>query len=52
MEDEYKTLSANIHNHRGDPNPYYRELLKMLIDDIKKFKTKNLKEYFNKKFKK
>ena len=35
----------------GDPNPYLRELLKMLIADMKKWRVKNLKEYFNKKFK-
>jgi hypothetical protein len=50
-DDEYYSMQAEIHNHRGDPNPYLRELLKMLINDMKKWRVKNLKEYFNKKFK-
>jgi hypothetical protein len=50
-DDEYRSMQAEIHNHRGDPNPYLRELLKMLIADMKKWRVKNLKEYFNKKFK-
>ena len=49
-EDEFLGMQAEIHNHRGDPNPYLRELLKMLINDMKKWGVKNLKEYFNKKF--
>ena len=50
-DDAYRSLSADIHNRRGDPNPYLRELLKMLINDMKKWGVKDLKEYFNKKFK-
>jgi hypothetical protein len=50
-DDEFATMQAEIHNHRGDPNPYLRELLKLLINDMKKWGVKNLKEYFNKKFK-
>ena len=49
-DDAYRSLSADIHNKRGDPNPYLRELLKLLINDMKKWHVKNLKEYFNKKF--
>lgn len=49
-DDEFLSMQAEIHNHRGDPNPYLRELLKMLITDMKKWRVKNLKEYFNKKF--
>lgn len=50
-DDEYRSMQAEIHNHRGDPNPYLRELLKMLIADMRKWHVKDLKEYFNKKFK-
>ena len=50
-DDAYRSLSADIHNRRGDPNVYLRELLKMLINDMKKWGVKDLKEYFNKKFK-
>jgi hypothetical protein len=50
-DDEYRSMQAEIHNHRGDPNPYLRELLKMLINDMRKWHVKDLKEYFNKKFK-
>jgi len=49
-DDAYRSLSADIHNKRGNPNPYLRELLKMLIADMRKWQVKNLKEYFNKKF--
>jgi len=49
-DDEYRSMQAEIHNNRGDPNPYLRELLKMLVQDMKKWRVKNLKEYFNKKF--
>lgn len=49
-DDEYRSMQAEIHNNRGNPNPYLRELLKMLINDMKKWRVKNLKEYFNKKF--
>jgi len=48
--DEYRSIQAGIDNHRGDPNPYFRKLLKMLINDMKKWGVSNLKEYFNKKF--
>jgi len=49
-DDEYLSMQAEIHNHRGDPNSYMRELLKILVADMKKWRVKNLKEYFNKKF--
>ena len=49
-DDVYRSLSATIHNKRGEPNEYFRELLKMLIIDMRKYKVGNLKEYFNKKF--
>jgi hypothetical protein len=49
-DDEYRSMQAEIHNNRGNPNPYLRELLKMLVSDMKKWRVKNLKEYFNKKF--
>jgi hypothetical protein len=50
-DDVYRSIQAEIHNHRGDPNEYLRKILMMLIADMKKWKVKNLKEYFNKKFK-
>jgi hypothetical protein len=49
-DDEYRSMQAEIHNNRGNPNPYLRELLKMLVADMKKWRVNNLKEYFNKKF--
>jgi hypothetical protein len=49
-DDEYRSMQAEIHNNRGNPNSYLRELLKMLVFDMKKWRVKNLKEYFNKKF--
>jgi hypothetical protein len=51
LDDEYVTIKSLIHNKRGNANIYFREILDMLVKDIKKFKTKNLKEYFDKKFK-
>jgi hypothetical protein len=50
-EEEYLVLAAKIHNDRGNPNKYFRELLKLLIDDMKKWKCKNLEEYVIKKLK-
>jgi hypothetical protein len=50
-DDEYRSIQAEIHNHRGDPNEYLRKVLMMLIADMKKWRVKDLKEYFNKKFK-
>jgi hypothetical protein len=49
-DDEFLSTQAEIHNNRGNPNSYLRELLKMLVLDMKKWRVKNLKEYFNKKF--
>jgi len=49
-DDELLSMQAEIHNHRGDPNSYLRQLLQMLIADMRKWQVKNLKEYFNKKF--
>jgi len=50
VDDEYYVMSAEIHNHRGNPDKYIRELLKLLINDMKKWRVKNLKDYFVKKF--
>lgn len=50
-DDKFYSMQAEIHNKRGDPNPYYRELLKLLINDMKKWKVGNIKDYFNKKLK-
>lgn len=50
-DDEYRSMTAEIHNNRGNPSPYLRELLRMLINDMKKWKVSNLKDYFNKKLK-
>lgn len=49
IEDEYHSLAAEIHNNRGNPNPYFREILKMLVNDMKKWRKGNLKEYIEKK---
>jgi hypothetical protein len=49
IDDEYHVLQAEIHNNRGNPNPYYRELLRMIVSDMKKWKKNNLKEYIEKK---
>jgi len=45
IDDTYRALSSDIHNNRGNPNPYYRELLKILVNDMRKIRAKNLKEY-------
>jgi len=48
-DDEYNVLSAEIHNNRGNPNPYLREILKMIVADMKKWRKNNFKEYVVKK---
>jgi hypothetical protein len=48
-DDVYRSLSADIHNMRGNPNPYFREMLKLLITDIKNYNVKTLKDYVHKK---
>jgi hypothetical protein len=49
--EQYRVLSSEIHNNRGNPNPFFRELLKMLINDMRKWKVKDLKQYVTKKLK-
>lgn len=51
-DDIYRSLTADIHNKRGNPDPYFRELLRMLIADMRKWNSKDLKEYISKKIKK
>jgi len=50
IDDEYYVMQAEIHNHRGNPDKYFRELLKLLINDMRKWRVKNLRDYFVKKF--
>ena len=49
QDDIYRSTSATIHNHRGNPNPEFRQLLKYLGDDMRYIGTNNLKSYINKK---
>ncbi|MFW6243064.1 MAG: hypothetical protein ACOC2W_02800 [bacterium] len=41
----YQSVKATVHNNRGNSNPYYRELLKILVSDMKKHKTQKLDDY-------
>jgi len=45
-DDIFHVAKAEIHNERGNPNKYIRELLNILIFDIKKIGAKNLNDYF------
>lgn len=49
IDDEYYLMKAEIHNNRGNPDKYFRELLRILINDMKKWNAKNLMDYFVKK---
>lgn len=46
-DDQYRSIAADIHNNRGNPNKNFRELLKLLVADMKKNNAKNLKTYMN-----
>lgn len=48
-DDYYMTLKTYIHNNRGKPNKYFRELLKLLVNDIKKHNVSTLESYVEKK---
>jgi hypothetical protein len=48
-DDAYHSLSADIHNARGNPNTYFREILRLLVNDMKRLKVNNLKEYVESK---
>lgn len=48
-DDVYPSLSADIHNQRGNPNPYFREILKLLLTDMRNYKANTLKDYVQKK---
>ena len=45
IKDTYTSLMASFHNHKSSTDPYYREFLKLLIKDMREFKTTNLKQY-------
>jgi hypothetical protein len=51
-DDYYRVLASDIHNHRGNPNEYFRELLRMLIADMKKWGTKDVHDYVYEKLSK
>ena len=42
-------VSNEIHNNKSSTDPYFRELLRLLIRDMKDFGATNLKDYFIKK---
>jgi hypothetical protein len=44
-DERYRSISSDIHNNRGNPNPQFRELLRLLVADMRKFKAKNLRDY-------
>ena len=46
---KYTVLSSHLHNAKSNRNPYYRELLKVLITDMKQLGAKDFKDYMKKK---
>jgi len=48
-DDAYYSLAADIHNQRGNPDTYFREILKLILNDMKKWRVNNLKDYVKKK---
>ena len=47
--EKYRVLSSYLHNAKGNRNPFYRELLKILIMDMKQLGATNFKDYMKKK---
>jgi hypothetical protein len=41
----YSVISSEVHNMRSNTEPKYKFVMKMLADDLRKYKVKNLKEY-------
>lgn len=42
-------MSSEVHNMRSNTEPKYKFVMKMLADDLRKYKVKNLKEYIKMK---
>lgn len=45
IDDVYNSISADFHNAKSSPDPFYREFLRLLVKDIRNNKSINLKEY-------
>lgn len=45
----YSVISSEVHNMRSNTEPKYKFVMKMLADDLRKYKAKNLKEYIKMK---
>jgi hypothetical protein len=45
----YSVISSEVHNMRTNTEPKYKFVMKMLADDLRKYKAKNLKEYIKMK---
>jgi hypothetical protein len=48
-DDAYNGMSADIHNNRGNPDTLYRDLLKIMVKDMRRIGAKNLKDYMHNK---
>lgn len=44
-QDAYNGMSADIHNNRGNPDELYRNMLKIMVRDMRKMGAKNLRDY-------
>lgn len=49
MEDKYRSIEADFHNEKSSSDPFYREFLRILVQDIRDTGATNLKQYFIKK---
>jgi len=51
MKHSYELLRSYIFDISNHPSPVARFVLKMLVDDLRKFKATSFKQYFERKFK-
>jgi len=50
LDDEFFSIKNELHAQRGNPHSFIREVMKLLVDDMKKWKVNNFYDYFIVKF--